>query len=506
MTQKQFLIGLVAIILSGLGLHLYPLAQSLFYFTMDQGRDAVYVREILTRGKLLLVGPETSISGVYHGVLWFYFIAIGYALFGGSPMGATFMMIVLHQGALAYLMWILSKRISPATSLMVGASMQLFWIFFETSSYAFNPFALVPLALLAILFLIGAWEGSTKKYLLTAAVVGLTFHSHILGAICFLLWYAVVSLFFVVRRKISITHVVSAISIVFLFSTAHLISELTHNFSQWHALLNSFGEKTSFFATTNITTTTNAFIELFAHSVFPYGIIGGFMGGIVITAAYVLARMKEKTTWLDLWIRLSGVLFLISLAFFLPNTSWRSWVTLYLSPIVFISVIGMAASFPRYIAAILVFCIIGSQGYYFVQRYQSISHSDPSMLTNELKAIDWVYQKADGEGFNEYSYLPSVLDYPYQYLFWWHGKRTYGYLPCEYASFPSSPKLFVPGSSSYKTPTKPCGSLMFLIIEPDIHQEVQVAWLNSVQANTKVLETANVGNILVEMREATQNK
>src|SRR5688500_6304605 len=44
-----------------------------------------------------------------------------------------------------------------------------------------------------------------------------------------------------------------------------------------------------------------------------------------------------------------------------------------------------------------------------------------SFLRNELAAIDLVYKKADGKNFKVYTYMPSVYDFPYQYLFWWHG-------------------------------------------------------------------------------------
>ena len=42
------------------------------------------------------------------------------------------------------------------------------------------------------------------------------------------------------------------------------------------------------------------------------------------------------------------------------------------------------------------------------------THLDPSLYKNEISAIDYVY-----------TYLPSVYDYPYQYLFWWYGQKKY---------------------------------------------------------------------------------
>src|SRR5690348_6775980 len=96
MKKQLFIVGCILIVCVSLLTHLLPAFTNSFYFTMDQGRDAVYVREILTRGKILLQGPETSTPGVYHGPLWNYFIAIGYGIFGGHPFGAVFMLIALQ--------------------------------------------------------------------------------------------------------------------------------------------------------------------------------------------------------------------------------------------------------------------------------------------------------------------------------------------------------------------------------------------------------------------------
>jgi hypothetical protein len=131
-----------------------------------------------------------------------------------------------------------------------------------------------------------------------------------------------------------------------------------------------------------------------------------------------------------------------------------------------------------------------------------VNTADQSLVTNELQAIDWAYLNAQEKGFSVYTYLPSVLDYPYQYLIWWHGKKTYGYLPCEYSAYPKSPKSFIPGSSHYTTPSKPCTNNMFLFIEPDAHAELRNEWLMNVRGDSILLESKQIGNLSVEMREA----
>ena len=54
---------------------------------------------------------------------------------------------------------------------------------------------------------------------------------------------------------------------------------------------------------------------------------------------------------------------------------------------------------------------------------------DPKNLANLVTNIDWVYEKMDGKGFEAFSYVPEVYDYPNQYLYWWYGIKKYGYMP-----------------------------------------------------------------------------
>ncbi|MDP2649532.1 MAG: hypothetical protein Q8P10_01675, partial [bacterium] len=118
MDKKIFWIYFSLILLFGLVIRILPTLDNNFYFTMDQGNDAVHVREIIERRKFPLLGPETGIEGLFAGPLWFYFISIGYLIFGGNPFGSVFMLILLNLGLTAVLMKILAKKISLSFALI----------------------------------------------------------------------------------------------------------------------------------------------------------------------------------------------------------------------------------------------------------------------------------------------------------------------------------------------------------------------------------------------------
>ena len=189
--------------------------------------------------------------------------------------------------------------------------------------------------------------------------------------------------------------------------------------------------------------------------------------------------------------------------FFSTNNGWRDWQTVYIFPLIFVSALLIISQLKRNVAVLFFAIIFFSQISSFLDRYprELKVSDDPSILANELSAIDWVYQESNGKGFNVYSYVPPAVDYPYQYLFWWHGLEKYKYVPCDYSSFPGSPKPFyIPGSMHYEDPKKECMNLRFLIIEPDKNTTARENWIEALRKDTTLISEKNVGKIQLEKR------
>ena len=122
---------------------------------------------------------------------------------------------------------------------------------------------------------------------------------------------------------------------------------------------------------------------------------------------------------------------------------------------------------------------------------------DPSLYKNEISAIDYVYQKAAGQNFKVYTYLPSVYDYPYQYLFWWYGQKKYGYIPGEYVYSPNKP-TYIPSQEKFQGVKDNFSGLIFLIKEPDRIQTRQ-AWENDFK-DMEFVSKEMLGSLELEVR------
>lgn len=504
LNSKVYYLIFALIVLGAFTLRILPPIGNNFYFTMDQANDALHVREILAHRHLPLLGPETSIFGLYAGPLWYYFIAIGYFLFQGHPFGGVFMLILLNVLLTVIIIRRVSREISPLMGLITGAIFLTSWWFYDLSRYAFNPFPNLFLSIIGLFWLTDFLRGQSNKYVLAAFPFALFFHTDLAPALPANIFYLGLGTISLLRHKLSLRYFFTALFILFLSFSPHILSEFTNGFSQTHTIIKEFQDPGGVFSGSQVRQISKRFTIILSRSLYRQTPEIGVLGFVVVLIFFFRKLQANRVnSFIKNYIILSLGLFSLSWLFFITNFGWRDWQTAFLSPVIFLSVLLALTEIPTLLGVILFILSIYSHLFTFTRRYQQNFRptTDPSLLVNEIAAVDWTYQKGASQGFSVYSYLPSVFDYPYQYLFWWHGLRKYGYLPCEYSSFPGDPLTHLPDSRSYRTPIRSCpGSLRFLIIEPDKNTTNFNQWLTAISRDTALLEEARIGLITVQKR------
>ena len=93
--KNKFLFLFFIAILAYCTVRITPIYQQTYPYTFDQGRDFLKVEEIIRYKNLTLLGPTTGAMGVYHGVQWYYFLAIPYLLFNGAPQGFIYFILII---------------------------------------------------------------------------------------------------------------------------------------------------------------------------------------------------------------------------------------------------------------------------------------------------------------------------------------------------------------------------------------------------------------------------
>lgn len=465
-----------------------PLFNNNLYFTADQGRDAIYVREILTDKKILLRGPETTVRGIYTGPLWYYFLAIGYFVTNGHPVGGVLMMILLQLATLLILALWLKGNIGESQALVVVLGLSVNWWFFDSSRYAFNPFPLVLLCFLLTFSLLSFLDGKKGMLIVGLLVVALAYNANIAGTLIFLGVWALVGLWGGALKVIKWRQLGVGFS---------LLSFLGFYFGR--GFVGTVGGASQL-RTSNFSEVVLYLGELIGRVVFPQAWQIGI--GLFLFVLLIFFVSKKGKTKENRFVVVSLLFIMVSLIVVWLGGIFRDWYFVYLPPILYVALGIMLFRLGR--VGKLMFVVIGFlQLITFVQNYQKIivPSTDKSILANQLKVVDEVYKLAENQGFAVYTYTDSYFDYPQQYLFWWRGLKKHGFLPCEYSNLPYTSKLYVPSWADYTEPKRWCEKYRFLIVESRVNGETNFDWIDNFRQVTKLVDEKRIGNVGIEKRE-----
>ena len=496
-------ITILVVVILGLVLRIIPTFGNNFYFTMDIANEATKAREIIFFRLHPLVGQETSIPGFYHGPLWLYYISIGYLLFNFHPFGSLFMLFLLNAASTAVLMWRVIKKVSLKAGILIGVALQFFWPYYDTTRFAFSPFPLVVIAVVDLVLLSAALEGSVAALIGAAVVSSLPLHLEVASLPPFLGLFLTVALWLFIKKKFTGKQFLYAILALIATHAARIVSEVLTGFSQLHAIQEHAASERSFISATQFVKFFGQMVGIVKEGLVPQSGVLSIL--LILASVLVLYKRKKMNPFILRYAVLTLILCGFSFVWFASNIGWHPWHTVYIAPVIFISALLIGSSFKLNRAIPVCAFLIAVQLPVFYKNYALNFRptNDASILSNELSAVDWTYKESGGQGFYVYSYLPSVYDYPYQYLFWWRGNGKYGYVPCEYSTYPGIPDFFVNNYQKYQQPQRQCERVRYLIMEPDQNTGTRALWLSEVSKNNTLEKEANFGNIRVEKRRIT---
>jgi len=159
--NKLEFISLLVILAVALFLRLYRISEFLT-FLGDEGRDVRIVRDLITKGNLVFIGPMTSIGNMYLGPLYYYMIAPALFLSGLNPVGPA-VMVALIGVLTVWFTWYVGRTWFGKVPGIIAAllfAVSPVAIIYSRSSWNPNPMPLF--ALLCIWGIYEIWQN--KKY------------------------------------------------------------------------------------------------------------------------------------------------------------------------------------------------------------------------------------------------------------------------------------------------------------------------------------------------------
>ncbi|MCL5676048.1 MAG: glycosyltransferase family 39 protein [Patescibacteria group bacterium] len=431
MKTKLLVLGLVAVAFI---LRFYTLPQNLF-FAFEQGRDLEVVKSIAVNHKLTLIGPRTSIDGVFHGVFYYYLMVLPFIIARGNPIGLMAFFILWQSLGVCFLFFLLYKAVNKRTALIGSVLYATSYGLIVYSRWFSHPPQIIPFSLLYFLSL---WKitKDRKYYLLALFSWAAIFHLDLMIAI-FFVPATLVFLFCQKPLKPSYKIVFGSAAILLLFFASYILFEIRHNFLMLKSLENFLAAKHGLPQTSlalshfwfRITAETT---DLIAPDLFVPAL------ALFFAAFLWLLIKKNKNAFEKLLL-----LWLISIPsvgiFFSPYFGLKHYL-IGVGPAVLI----LTACFlnrlwqgKTKIAAVVILFFAVINNLYLIADWLPKNRNvfylfpQPGMvLQSQQKVLDYIYRDQSGNNFGWEAFtLPYFSADGWKYLFEWYGLTKYNYVP-----------------------------------------------------------------------------
>lgn len=499
---------IIIILIIGIIYRLFLTGDGNFLFNMDNARDMVDVREMVVLHKLRLSGPTSAIEGLFNGPGWYYLLAIPFILSGGDPYGSIVMEIVLWAIGGFFLLKLVQRwgnwLVFPVGALWVAADYIVL-----TNRYAFNPNPVTLLTPLFIYLLVKFIENGKAAFVISVWFLAGLFFNFEMNFGVFTPFIILISIFAAKKFKLAKSKYFWVGVLTFILTLIpQLLFDLKHQFIMSKSVTNFLSQSHGGFNLLNrIIGISQSFYNTFVPTLANHKNLAMIILLFAIPVAIRLFKLKDKK---DLAAAVAliyvAIPFLGYLILPVAVNPWHLGGPMAASIILIAFVLKELLDFGplgKIVSVSIAFLIILSGAANLLKFFTTDlgkSNLDPSLYKNEISAIDYVYKKANGQNFKVYTYLPSVYDYPYQYLIWWYGQKKYGYIPGEYVYSPNKPP-YIPSQDKFQGRKDNFSGLVFLIKEPD-RNYTRSGWEGDfIKFNWETIGKQMVGPIEVEIRK-----
>ncbi|HCS78548.1 TPA: hypothetical protein DIV55_02275 [Patescibacteria group bacterium] len=483
-------------VVTGLLISLVPILSGIFFFTFDQARDLLWVKNQVDFLVPTLIGPPGSLEGVFFGPVWLWLLTVPYLAANGDPVMTTLfnafvvfgagllgtLYLYKHHKATAYFFLILTF-ISPAIHLLTG--------------YAFAQH-LLPLLTVVLIYTFAHMlkSGSRKHFFIAIFCIALMFHAEPVVSVFSLASLPVILL--VTPHKKNLLNAKTILLAIIVFGLPFLpqiVFDFKHDFLQTRGVFvylsgtsKSLGDILPF-----PERLLDRPVMLFTTYQLSIVRSSPFLAAIFLLLSFFVTRKLSIKPFFKALLQASG-LYLLSLwiVFTLFPPQFKIF---YLDGVVMIYLLWTAIILGALwekkklrIFLSLILVVIGWHNLQPLRFYNSwkngfvAEQKSGSIFKTQKAIVDLIYKDSSGDGFKVYTYSPAIYDYPYQYLFLHYGVSHYGYLPAEFSYLPNQPLYVQKKDLQLKRITdkiKPAGQYLYLIVEPGQYSDRQKKWLTN---------------------------
>lgn len=231
---KYLCYGALAVLLIVGVLHLF---KADFYYDTDIARDMLLLENMVKEQKLSLIGGRTSVSGIFHGPIYYWLMLPFFILAGGNPVVLSwvwFVIYLLFIGAFYYV----GKRVFDDKIALISTTL----LTSATIAYAdgFTHSVLANFLIIPFMYLVYRYIQSNKILWLLGAVLvaGLLIQFQMAFGVPVLILVGGYSIYHIISQR-NFKHLLAGLLLLIPVST-FIAFDVRHDFIQFKSVLGTF--------------------------------------------------------------------------------------------------------------------------------------------------------------------------------------------------------------------------------------------------------------------------
>jgi len=502
MKKRISFVIFILILILGFGLRAQEMISHNFLFLLDQGRDMMAVKGILYDYHLTLIGPHTSLRGVFQGPLWYYLLAFSTGILGGDPWGSIILMVGISMLALLIMYFWMRKLFGEKAALV---TLFLFAISPEASAaatYAWNPHPMWLLVATYIFVFYSAIYKSNKFNIALWPLIGLMFHFQTALAV-FILLASIIYILIFERKTILNRSFAIGIGLFLLTFLPQIVFDMRHDFLMSRSVISLLagserglfvgGEKSGYLGLirAHLDSVYGNFRSAFINDGFAKYIPNLFVLLILSSTLLVIKKVnifsRRESEFILFIFKLLLIIILLTFAYPFPLRYW--FLTGFQSFYLIILGLLLSKFLTNRLGILFMILLFTILIFYSGKKIYLLYFNPPNdggaeKIKGKLSAIDYIYKDTKDKSYGLLVFTPAVYTYAYDYLIFWHGKKQYGY-----------------------EPSRDKKDVFYLLIETDHSKPWSYeGWLQTVVKTGKILKTVTLPTgLIIQKRSILQN-
>lgn len=481
-----------------------PLPKQLFFY-YDQARDAFSAYGIWHNFHLSILGPMTDIPGLFHGVFWYYFLAIPYALGNNNFYFTGYFLLTLLFLTLPVCGYLTHKLFNnffiTAITLVLYAFSPLFQI---STRWVSNPVLSLLITPFLLLFL---WKYISKQNTKDALLLGLTYGLLIQSNFAFVFFLLLLPIYWLTfKLKFKITEITFFAIGLLITLSSYIVAEIRFHGRGITALINYISSSHSSTSTLiNFPAVTiNKYLEFLSVSILPFS---AFLISLILLAVALIFLKKVLSNSLS--ADRKPVLFLAIwqlniILFELFNTGISRSMFVFLPSLLPLIILGSYFLYTTIkkplVLSLIIFVVVCFQisiNLSWIKRtLNPLTVQKGITYANELKIVDYTYSASQNKKFTINTITnPLYINTTWAYLYQFYGESKYKYLPFWDGRDQRGYLGNLPLASKST-------DIRYLIIEPTtgIPDFFVKEAISAENTKSTVVNTQRVGNFVIEKR------